>query len=77
LNLKATFQSGSPHFGFTRWKQARFQLGFDRVKLRRPTMCCRVLVMMVMDCLSISCHKGHPEQGLGFYMVLGFLWLRV
>jgi len=37
LNLKATFESGSSRISFKAFNFRRFQRGFDRVNLHRPT----------------------------------------
>jgi hypothetical protein len=40
LKLKANFESSSSHISFQALSSRQFQLGFDRVKLHRPTMPC-------------------------------------
>jgi hypothetical protein len=46
--MKARFESGSSHLSFNTLSSRRFQGGFDRIKLHRPTMAATPTDFMVM-----------------------------
>ena len=69
LNLKATFESGSSIVQFQALSSRRFQRGFDRVNLHRPTS---------MDATRASCEACSQGLTLVHFSVQRkrFLWNR-
>jgi hypothetical protein len=60
VKWKASFEIGSSISAFKRWKQARFQLGFDAVNLHRPTAACKCATAPAASAgRNTSLHEGH------------------
>ena len=65
LKSKAKLESSSSYFSFKALSSRRFQLGFDRVDLHRPTSPFRQQVLVLHGPLHNVPHDGHAQdQGL-------------